>query len=351
MAGEKWYEIYRSYWKDDAYADSFTKSACQGTGSFGESVSPLISTTSRGEGCKKGSAYQNVWMYVIHEMEACISDCKSGIIGKHWDEAVAFYSGSLIGTDGSESIGVMPFGLAERRCTNFGTCDGDNDDQSSYQSLVNDHIFDLFNAGKEYQLTLQCNQLESTKEAIVTKMAIPLIQATFRYLYLADLQETEKERAELWAFAAAVLPYINYFDADTAAMVRANSEITNQVTVPSGYAEVKQAIESQYSAMGITCADVGGLVSVTSSTGYFAGMEPCSDASTTGGSTSNGGDDDSIPDYGIALLVILLTFAVLGSIFAIYYYRKSSELHIRLNETEGMLNKGDDRVVAHTNDV
>ncbi|KAJ1398703.1 hypothetical protein B484DRAFT_406579, partial [Ochromonadaceae sp. CCMP2298] len=34
MQGEKWYDIFAAYWSDDAYADTFTSSACLGTGDF-----------------------------------------------------------------------------------------------------------------------------------------------------------------------------------------------------------------------------------------------------------------------------------------------------------------------------
>eukprot|EP00596_Hydrurales_sp_CCMP1899_P007816 CAMPEP_0119036064 /NCGR_PEP_ID=MMETSP1177-20130426/3517_1 /TAXON_ID=2985 /ORGANISM="Ochromonas sp, Strain CCMP1899" /LENGTH=55 /DNA_ID=CAMNT_0006995313 /DNA_START=18 /DNA_END=181 /DNA_ORIENTATION=+ len=52
-------------------------------------------------------------MYVIHQMEAAIVDCKAGTVGTHWDEAVAFYSGSL--TLNVKDIGVFQYGLAEKR--------------------------------------------------------------------------------------------------------------------------------------------------------------------------------------------------------------------------------------------
>ncbi|CAM9401662.1 unnamed protein product [Choristocarpus tenellus] len=51
FAGEELYEIYANYWQDGAYADTFTSSACLGTGDFVGTL-PIV----RKECCKKGSA-------------------------------------------------------------------------------------------------------------------------------------------------------------------------------------------------------------------------------------------------------------------------------------------------------
>lgn len=50
LDGEKWYEIYKAYWEDPIYADSFTGRACNGTGDF-ESAS----NATRSECCLKGA--------------------------------------------------------------------------------------------------------------------------------------------------------------------------------------------------------------------------------------------------------------------------------------------------------
>lgn len=50
LTGEKWYDIYKAYWDDDAaYADTFTGGACQGTGDFADA-----SDLTRMECCLKG---------------------------------------------------------------------------------------------------------------------------------------------------------------------------------------------------------------------------------------------------------------------------------------------------------
>merc|ERR1719515_212138 len=128
MSTEKWWNVYKNYWGDDNYADTYAMAALDGTGATAGK-----SNVMRAELVKKGIAYQAVWMYVLHEFEDAIMDCLSGNIFDNeastvggdsphaWDEGWAFYAGSLEGTDGSGS-GQMIHQLAEKRCADFGTC-------------------------------------------------------------------------------------------------------------------------------------------------------------------------------------------------------------------------------------
>jgi hypothetical protein len=56
---------------------------------------------------------------------------------------------------------------------------------------------------------------------------VPLIQGALRYAYKADPavgDSIAKERAEAWAFSAAVLPQVASVDAKAAATIRRNME-------------------------------------------------------------------------------------------------------------------------------
>jgi hypothetical protein len=181
----------------------------------------------------KGAQYQNMPMYVIHEMESAIADCKAGKVGTHWDEAVAFYTGSatLSGSD----IGVFQYGLAEKRCADFNTCGEDS-------SAVNEKVLALFGFGRDLVPGFKCSEMESVKESLVKQFTIPLVQGVMKYLYLATTGKSEKEKAELWAFAAALLPFVNHYSTSAAATLRKNSYILNTNIVPDGVASVKVCI-------------------------------------------------------------------------------------------------------------
>ena len=74
MKGEGYFELYKKYWSSQgAYADKFVSDALNNRGDF-LGADEIF----RVECANKGSQYQNVWMYVIHEMEDAIDDCFRG---------------------------------------------------------------------------------------------------------------------------------------------------------------------------------------------------------------------------------------------------------------------------------
>merc|ERR1719189_2183932 len=115
-----------------------------------ESIFNLIDMSAVGddfrrEVIQKGIVYLNIFPFVIWEMQDAINDCNTGNINKNadsvhaWDEAVAFYTGSLEGVsqgglDGLDSCsttcGQLQFQLAEKRCKNYGTCTADYDNNA-----------------------------------------------------------------------------------------------------------------------------------------------------------------------------------------------------------------------------
>ncbi|CAN0041796.1 unnamed protein product, partial [Hapterophycus canaliculatus] len=184
LTGETYFDMWAGYWGAEDYADRFTASACNGTGNFtGES------DLTRSEGCLKGAQYQNVWMYVVHELEDAISDCEAGDTDRNdgsviaWDEGWAFYAGSLEGAavGGTEDEGQMLYALAEKRCENFMTCSGDNDgDDLSGVSAVNKDILAKWQTGQSNIQELDCVSAKAIKEDIVALMIVPLVQGVLR---------------------------------------------------------------------------------------------------------------------------------------------------------------------------
>merc|ERR1719327_63421 len=274
MKGQPFFEAYMIYYTHGDYAHRYVTAALDGTGAFkGQPEAARI------QGAKKGSAYMNVWMYVIREMEDAMQDCKSGCLKCNddpvhaWDEGVAFYSGSLEGHDGSGS-GKLLYALADKRCANFGTCKA-----GTKNSKVNIAIIEQFKLGKTKLDEGKCVDLRPITDRIVELMTIPLVQGSLRYAYkVGTLNEGDKARAEGAAFSAAILPRVAACNVDAAKLISENMDIDTSTPMKSKYAGVKQAFESTYPCLGITCADVGGLLETTS---YFAGADPC-DGSITG---------------------------------------------------------------------
>jgi hypothetical protein len=277
MTGHATFEKFKLYYGRPDYGDAYIQDAFAGSGAWAGKA-----PEARLQGVKKGSAYMNVWMYTIREMEDAIDDCESGcklcnMDPVHaWDEAVAFYSGSLEGTDGSGS-GKMLYALADKRCENFKTCSGGS---ASGTSQVNIDIINQFKIGQHALNDGKCGDLPAIRDKIISLMTVPLVQGSLRYAYKsAQLNgKTPKNLAEGAVFAAAVLPLISSCNAVAAKTISDNMKIDSAYPMGTGYAAVKSAFESTYSCLGITCEQVGGIV--LNDEAYSEGAAPCGEDSS-----------------------------------------------------------------------
>jgi len=277
---------FKNYYGDSNYADKWVTAALTGgqtsfASGRGDADFSKYGLEGRGECAKKGTAYMNIFMYVIREFEDALDDCKEQCIKCNddpvhaWDEGVAFYSGSLEGEDGVPS-GKLLHQLADKRCGNFKTCLED-----STTAKVNDELFQLFNVGQGQLLVGNCKGARETKDKIVDIMYIPLIQGTLRYAYKVDkLQGGEKEKAEGAVFAAAVLPRIYAADEEAANTIYNNMKVDASSTE---FKPVKDAFESVYGDLNINCDDIGGLLDKEGN--YYEGMEPCKSKGKKAGAT------------------------------------------------------------------
>jgi hypothetical protein len=277
------YAPYKAYYGISDYANQIVLAGLTGTKAAGLVNGAVDLTgaaeTVRKEFIKKGTAYMNTWMYTIREFEDAIDDCTSGDLTANalstgpvhaWDEGVAFYTGSLMVFDdllvgklpALDDKGKGPYTLANKRCQNFKTC-GPGGDSTIGEAKANIDLFDLFRDGEYELIAGKCANVVPIKNRIVQKMQVPLIQGTLRYTYkLAQLggKYQGKEHAEGAVFAAAILPMVHQCD-PVAATTIYNS--LNMASTAVDYPAVKAAFEGCYTAMGVTCADVGGLYDKT----------------------------------------------------------------------------------------
>ena len=249
--------------------------------------SAVNDNATRREAAQKGTAYMNVWMYVVRELEDAIDDCVTGCIDCNyasahaWDEAVAFYTGSLEGETGISQFGhrtgvfgKLLYALADKRAGNFKSA-GVLGDSVSGGAKVNHEIFSLFDGGQKWLLNGECRKVRPILQEIVKYMAIPLLQGTLRYAHKVgvDSNDSPKNKAEGAVFAASVLPLVYTCSKDDAKVIYDNMKIgatsTNQPAV-------KAAIESNYACLQIKCSDVGGIWNASAGT-YLEGAAPCDD--------------------------------------------------------------------------
>jgi len=117
---------FKNYYGDPDYGNKWVQAA------FGQKETDFKSGrgnadfskygfTGQRECIKKGTAYINIFMYVIKEFEDALDDCSVGCIDCNddpvhaWDEGVAYYSGSLEGNSG-DSDGKLLHQLADNMC-------------------------------------------------------------------------------------------------------------------------------------------------------------------------------------------------------------------------------------------
>ena len=100
--------IYTAYWT--ANGMTATEAAVWAIAFITKDYSAISKDSGTNQLIKKGANYQAVWMYVLHELEDAISDCKASDITANdgrwvrdaqraataWDEGWAFYAGSQV---------------------------------------------------------------------------------------------------------------------------------------------------------------------------------------------------------------------------------------------------------------
>lgn len=334
--------VMNEYW-DSKGLDKYTwgydiiDAAFSGT-TIGDIDFGTVGDDFRREVIQKGIVYLNIFPYVIWEMQDAINDCNNGNITGNddsvhaWDEAVAFYTGSIEGVSkggvnglGSGSDGQLQFMLADKRCGNFGTCtaDYDGNDFEGY-SKVNSDLFALFSTGRDEILgakhTEECPQVPDLMDQISGLMLVPFIQGVQRYLVKTDIRETPsaKEAGELFAFASAALPFIHKADPDVAEILYDRAWKLDYSSYH--WADIKTEIEKTYPSLGVgagegmvTCVQVGEL---TDNGVVKDGSEACVDAIE-----SEGGDSSGLPAWAIALIVILAILLIMAVIY-VYFIRQ-----------------------------
>ena len=297
------YSRFYEYYGDFDYADKWVSAALAGesmsfsSGNHGPNDFSALGDAARVEAVKKGTAYMNVWMYVIREFEDAIDDCthcesecnefsvNSGSVHA-WDEGVAFYTGSLEGSaDGGDDGGKLVYRLAEKRCANFGTC-GVSGDATSGTAKVNLDLFPLFDEGARLLERGECSHVRAVTDKIISLMTVPLVQGSLRYAYKIGMvasDRSQKNAAEGAVFAASVLPLVEYCNPKSAETISSSMKfgLYDAGTYPD-FASVKLAFEETYACLGMTCSQVGGLVD-SSGTVLDAATAACEERSPIAG--------------------------------------------------------------------
>jgi hypothetical protein len=197
-------------------------------------------------------------MEVVFFLNEAVVDCQAGVPDAAYavDKAVAYYTGSR--TTEANSSGLLLFASAEKRAVQMNTIT----DISA--AFVNVEIFLQLNSMKIYLIaneTVLCNQVEQSKDHIVTMMKVPIVQSIIHSAYIqsneppSNKTDEEKVISEGATFAAAMLPFIHDCDPKAADTLHRNMKLG----VIANFDEVKTAMETTYNCLNITCEHIGGI--------------------------------------------------------------------------------------------
>lgn len=301
MLGVVDFQSFLDYYADPDYADKWFVAAASGntTAFSGRRGNQDFSLRFRAPGRGRanalflGTVVLHVWMAIVRELDYAVRSCgvpcsestnkfcADNAIG-HLDAAAALYAGSLQGPSHSSEGGVMVYALANLLASQMRTAKwaGNEVRGPAYVNL------ELFWRMGEMQTALSkqdCTRANREKNEMIKIMKVPLAQGILRnsWVRVFETAATEAVRntaeARAATYAAALLPLLHACDATAAQTVHEYTRVGGDID-EIGYDELRQVLEKQYSCLGITCAQVGGVWSNRRSS-YEAGGEPCDDGS------------------------------------------------------------------------
>jgi hypothetical protein len=258
-------------------------------------------TLSFAEAFKRGTVYLHFLIQVVGQMEKAIEQCallnKRGI--EFWDQAVAYYTGSLEGSNGLGE-GVLLYSWADKMCVLFNTC-GEDSDEPSGLSYVNHKVINHFIDGQTSLQRNECDLVSEKRNRIVEMMLVPLVQVILYEAHARSIGRDDGARsyAAGATAAAAILPYIDLCDPADAELLYEQMRVGRLGA--TDFAQVKNILEKSYTCLGIQCAEVGGVYDHDSRS-YFSDAEPCSPGSS-GRKKNQKGDGPSPAGLAIGIAV------------------------------------------------
>lgn len=260
----------------------------------------------------QGTSILSVGMNVLRELEWAVYQCEECAKGggacrsdtaapNAVDQSVAFYYGA----DDN-----FFHHLANQRCTNFGTCRSDG------EAAVNVKVFEYFGMVQVLIDDGHCQGAREMTDLINKQMWVPLIQGNLRYAWMLSDENPNSlitslgHQAKGAINAAAILPIINECSQKSADLIHRNMRV-RETGIVDDFVGVKEAFESCYDYLGISCADVGGIINDETQDYDNPLTRPCVDADT---SSKKGGRV-----FGLIVLILVL---IGGGVGGYWYFSK-----------------------------
>ena len=280
------HQKFVDYFGDTAYGDIFIQSAIDGKPASdklkrGNIDFTLISVEGRAAAIPRFTFQLNIWMYVAGLLEFTIEKCldddntmtdktiTSEEYTAYWDESWAIYAGSLEGVNGTTEEGKLLYHLADEMCGTFDTCD--NDDDGDETATVNRKIVEDYQKGQTQVLNGQCDAAKATKEAIVSRMTVPLLQGMLLSAFEQEGgdkgDENVVDQVIGFSYAISVLPLIHACETNQLAATVIYDAFSVPPVSETDFASIRSVLEASYECLGVTCDDIGSLAGADLCTG------------------------------------------------------------------------------------
>mmetsp|Transcript_21442 Transcript_21442/g.51110 ORF Transcript_21442/g.51110 Transcript_21442/m.51110 type:complete len:608 (+) Transcript_21442:404-2227(+) len=289
-------EKFVSYYGSTGYDNDWIRSAFRGNPTPGFAFSfndiemavdmdfSVLDREARHGALRTGIVVLKLWIFVVESLEEAVAVCamSSRSIDPaaasyaadaliRWDRAVAAYTGSRpIIAHPDDGDGYFLYGLVSRECKRFGTCAT----SSATMAPLNRDVLTAFRDGRESLRVGNCFGAGSHARRTADKMSIPLVQGVLRNAYALDIEENfaGSVQGEVAAYAAAILPLLH--DCSVGKAFQIYEDLVPGKAAGTSYEVLKDLIERSYPCLGISCADVGGLVTEDGDS-YLPGAGPC----------------------------------------------------------------------------
>jgi len=310
---------FKKYYGQADYANEWISAAFEGRSTnfpgMGGADFSTYGYDGRNQAIIKATAHMINPMIVIRQLELALDNCKSSKKDeavKAWDEAVAFYTGSLaLGEPGD-----LMYALAEKRCDDFKTC-GRQANELEGKSYVNLELFDIFALGQYNLQRSQCDPIRDLVDRAVALMAIGQIQGTIRYAYKVGTgQLGESPKAAGAVFAAGVLPRVHACNEADAKTIYDNMKVGAAST---DLQAVITSFENNYGCMGIAAWEVGAVYDTAANNGeggYLYGNAEKLEATASAASSEKNTNTLAIGlgvGLGAAVLILISMFFMMRS--------------------------------------
>lgn len=276
------YEAFLEFYGDDSdFADDWMFAAFEAKDYVLDDEKQInfskLDAEGRSTAIRWGAITLNIFMGVISRLYDAIDTCddsteativasKEDAIRK-WDEAFALYTGSLAEAENPIG-GYLLYNFVQVRSQNFGTC------KIGEESPINKKLVRDFIKGKALLQDGDCSDLNHYAKNIQAHLTVPIIQASLEVMHAVDLGDNLSNviQGEAAAFSAALAPIISACRRERAYNIYIDM-FPGNVKVHGSFEGLKHNVESSYDCLGITCADVGGLLNYNGE--YVSRGEAC----------------------------------------------------------------------------